>query len=135
MQKASKSTDFRVSLSVCTMFNVLMDAKKQCSKLCVLDSSQEVGPVVNHLFMLCEENSKFGRCFGEIKSVTSVLKTQSLFIKPKQLFSSVNVGMSGLLATKHCLFSMPFSFLQIIFLFSFKCNLPLIVPQATLQSK
>uniref|UniRef100_A0A6Q2XF11 Calcium dependent secretion activator 2 n=1 Tax=Esox lucius TaxID=8010 RepID=A0A6Q2XF11_ESOLU len=42
MQKASKSTEFRVSLSVCTMFNVLMDAKKQYSKLCVLDSSQEV---------------------------------------------------------------------------------------------
>uniref|UniRef100_A0A667XQF5 Calcium dependent secretion activator 2 n=1 Tax=Myripristis murdjan TaxID=586833 RepID=A0A667XQF5_9TELE len=41
MQKASKSTDFRVSLSVCTMFNVLMDAKKQCSKLCVLDAGQE----------------------------------------------------------------------------------------------
>lgn len=41
MQKASKSTDFRVSLSVCTMFNVLMDAKKQCAKLCVLDSGQE----------------------------------------------------------------------------------------------
>lgn len=42
MQKAGKSTDFRVSLSVCTMFNVLMDAKKQCSRLCVLDSGQEV---------------------------------------------------------------------------------------------
>ncbi|XP_040893876.1 calcium-dependent secretion activator 2 [Toxotes jaculatrix] len=42
MQKASKSTDFRVPLSVCTMFNVLMDAKKQCSKLCVLDSGQEI---------------------------------------------------------------------------------------------
>ncbi|XP_028286201.1 calcium-dependent secretion activator 2 isoform X3 [Parambassis ranga] len=41
MQKANKSTDFRVPLSVCTMFNVLMDAKKQCSKLCVLDSGQE----------------------------------------------------------------------------------------------
>ncbi|KAG9345884.1 hypothetical protein JZ751_009040 [Albula glossodonta] len=41
MQKASKSTDFRVSLSVCTMFNVLMDAKRQASKLCVLDSGQE----------------------------------------------------------------------------------------------
>ncbi|CAB1323477.1 unnamed protein product [Coregonus sp. 'balchen'] len=41
MQKASKSTDFRVSLSVYTMFNVLMDAKKQCSKLCVLDSGLE----------------------------------------------------------------------------------------------
>uniref|UniRef100_A0A8C6MGM8 Calcium dependent secretion activator 2 n=1 Tax=Nothobranchius furzeri TaxID=105023 RepID=A0A8C6MGM8_NOTFU len=42
MQKASESTDFRVPLSVCTMFNILMDAKKQCSKLCVLDCSQEV---------------------------------------------------------------------------------------------
>ncbi|XP_026220899.1 LOW QUALITY PROTEIN: calcium-dependent secretion activator 2 [Anabas testudineus] len=41
MQKTSKSTDFRVPLSVCTMFNVLMDAKKQCSKLCVLDTGQE----------------------------------------------------------------------------------------------
>ncbi|XP_063730286.1 LOW QUALITY PROTEIN: calcium-dependent secretion activator 2 [Eleginops maclovinus] len=42
MQKACKSTDFRVPLSVCTMFNVLMDAKKQCSKLCVLDTGQEI---------------------------------------------------------------------------------------------
>uniref|UniRef100_A0A8C5HES0 Calcium dependent secretion activator 2 n=1 Tax=Gouania willdenowi TaxID=441366 RepID=A0A8C5HES0_GOUWI len=42
MQKASKTTDFRVPPSVCTMFNVLMDAKKQCSKLCVLDSGQEL---------------------------------------------------------------------------------------------
>ncbi|KAM6937605.1 calcium-dependent secretion activator 2 isoform 1-T1 [Xenentodon cancila] len=41
MQKVSKSTDFRVPLSVCTMFNVLMDARKQCSKLCALDCSQE----------------------------------------------------------------------------------------------
>ncbi|XP_066523393.1 calcium-dependent secretion activator 2 isoform X2 [Hoplias malabaricus] len=42
MQKSSKSTEFRVPLSVCTMFNVLMDAKKQCSKLCVLDQGQEI---------------------------------------------------------------------------------------------
>uniref|UniRef100_A0A8C5HB87 Calcium dependent secretion activator 2 n=1 Tax=Gouania willdenowi TaxID=441366 RepID=A0A8C5HB87_GOUWI len=48
MQKASKTTDFRVPPSVCTMFNVLMDAKKQCSKLCVLDSGQEKGRI--HLF-------------------------------------------------------------------------------------
>ncbi|KAL4659394.1 calcium-dependent secretion activator 2-like [Arapaima gigas] len=41
MQKASKSTDFRVCLSVCTMFNVLIDAKKHCSKLCLLDTGQE----------------------------------------------------------------------------------------------
>ncbi|XP_072527464.1 calcium-dependent secretion activator 2 isoform X7 [Salminus brasiliensis] len=42
MQKSNKSTDFRVPLSVCTMFNILMDAKKQCSKLCVLDQGQEI---------------------------------------------------------------------------------------------
>ncbi|XP_066579858.1 calcium-dependent secretion activator 2 isoform X3 [Amia ocellicauda] len=41
MQKASKSTDYRVSPSVCTMFNVLMDAKKQSAKLCVLAAGQE----------------------------------------------------------------------------------------------
>ncbi|KAM9496070.1 calcium-dependent secretion activator 2 isoform 3-T3 [Clarias gariepinus] len=41
MQKSSKSTDFRVPLSVCTMFNILMDAKKQYSKLCILDQGQE----------------------------------------------------------------------------------------------
>lgn len=42
MQKSSKSTEFRVPLSVCTMFNILMDAKKQYSKLCILDQGQEV---------------------------------------------------------------------------------------------
>ncbi|XP_047201844.1 calcium-dependent secretion activator 2 [Girardinichthys multiradiatus] len=41
MQKMSKSTEFRVPRSVCTMFNMLLDAKKQCSKLCVLDCNQE----------------------------------------------------------------------------------------------
>ncbi|KAM9753878.1 LOW QUALITY PROTEIN: calcium-dependent secretion activator 2 [Menidia menidia] len=41
LQKCSKSTDFRVPLSVCTMFNVQLDAKKHCAKLCLLDSSKE----------------------------------------------------------------------------------------------
>uniref|UniRef100_H3A433 Calcium dependent secretion activator 2 n=1 Tax=Latimeria chalumnae TaxID=7897 RepID=H3A433_LATCH len=41
LQKASKSTDFRIPPSICTMFNVLVDAKKQCTKLCVLDGGQE----------------------------------------------------------------------------------------------
>ncbi|XP_039617065.1 calcium-dependent secretion activator 2 isoform X4 [Polypterus senegalus] len=41
MQKASKSTEYRVSPSICTMFNVLMDAKKQCIKLCTLEGGQE----------------------------------------------------------------------------------------------
>ncbi|KAM3925189.1 calcium-dependent secretion activator 2 isoform 6-T6 [Leptodactylus fuscus] len=41
LQRTSKSTDLRIPASVCTMFNVLVDAKKQCSKLCVLDGGQE----------------------------------------------------------------------------------------------
>uniref|UniRef100_A0A6J0UL10 Calcium-dependent secretion activator 2 isoform X6 n=1 Tax=Pogona vitticeps TaxID=103695 RepID=A0A6J0UL10_9SAUR len=41
LQKASKSTDLRIPSSMCTMFNVLVDAKKQTAKLCVLDGGQE----------------------------------------------------------------------------------------------
>ncbi|XP_041442349.1 calcium-dependent secretion activator 2 isoform X11 [Xenopus laevis] len=41
LQRTNKSTDFRISASVCTMFNVMVDAKKQCVKLCVLDGGQE----------------------------------------------------------------------------------------------
>ncbi|KAM9376547.1 calcium-dependent secretion activator 2 isoform 2-T2 [Pholidichthys leucotaenia] len=41
MQRANKSTDFRVSSSVCTMFNVIVDAKKQSSKLCVVAGANE----------------------------------------------------------------------------------------------
>lgn len=43
LQKASKTTDLRIPASVCTMFNVLVDAKKQSAKLCALDAGQEVG--------------------------------------------------------------------------------------------
>ncbi|KAM4037498.1 calcium-dependent secretion activator 2 isoform 1-T1 [Anomaloglossus baeobatrachus] len=41
LQRTTKSTDLRIPASVCTMFNILVDAKKQCSKLCVLDGGQE----------------------------------------------------------------------------------------------
>ncbi|XP_071316191.1 calcium-dependent secretion activator 2 isoform X4 [Trachinotus anak] len=78
MQKASKSTDFRVPLSVCTMFNVLMDAKKQCSKLCVLDTGQEqqyhskIDVLIDEAFkeMLSSLVSKFA---GVLDSVLSKL--------------------------------------------------------------
>lgn len=42
LQKANKTTDLRIPASVCTMFNVLVDAKKQSTKLCALDGGQEV---------------------------------------------------------------------------------------------
>uniref|UniRef100_A0A673XPF5 Calcium dependent secretion activator 2 n=1 Tax=Salmo trutta TaxID=8032 RepID=A0A673XPF5_SALTR len=64
MQKASKSTDFRVSLLVCTMFNVLIDAKKQCSKLCVLDSGLEVRP--HSTAILCSLTTQTDHTFPSI---------------------------------------------------------------------
>ncbi|XP_025922826.1 calcium-dependent secretion activator 2 isoform X9 [Apteryx rowi] len=41
LQKTNKSTDLRIPSSLCTMFNVLVDAKKQTAKLCILDAGQE----------------------------------------------------------------------------------------------
>ncbi|XP_075584067.1 calcium-dependent secretion activator 2 isoform X11 [Pelecanus crispus] len=41
LQKTNKTTDLRIPSSLCTMFNVLVDAKKQTAKLCILDGGQE----------------------------------------------------------------------------------------------
>ncbi|XP_038136118.1 calcium-dependent secretion activator 1, partial [Cyprinodon tularosa] len=41
LQRSSRTTDFRVPQSICTMFNVMVDAKSQSAKLCVVDLSQE----------------------------------------------------------------------------------------------
>lgn len=42
LQKSSRATDFRVPQSICTMFNVMVDAKAQSAKLCAMDLGQEV---------------------------------------------------------------------------------------------
>uniref|UniRef100_A0A3Q2Y9P0 Calcium-dependent secretion activator 1-like n=1 Tax=Hippocampus comes TaxID=109280 RepID=A0A3Q2Y9P0_HIPCM len=39
--KSSKSTDFRISPTLCTMFNVMVDAKDQSAKLCAMEMGQE----------------------------------------------------------------------------------------------
>ncbi|XP_077181134.1 calcium-dependent secretion activator 1 isoform X7 [Paroedura picta] len=41
LQKTSRSTDFRVPQSICTMFNVMVDAKAQSTKLCSMEMGQE----------------------------------------------------------------------------------------------
>ncbi|XP_043564183.1 calcium-dependent secretion activator 1 isoform X23 [Chiloscyllium plagiosum] len=41
LQKTSRSTDFRVPQSICTMFNVMVDAKTQSTKLCSMEVGQE----------------------------------------------------------------------------------------------
>uniref|UniRef100_A0A8C1U7P7 Ca2+-dependent activator protein for secretion b n=1 Tax=Cyprinus carpio TaxID=7962 RepID=A0A8C1U7P7_CYPCA len=41
LAKSSRSTDFRIQLSLCTMFNVMVDAKDQSAKLCAMEMGQE----------------------------------------------------------------------------------------------
>uniref|UniRef100_A0A673A8E4 Ca2+-dependent activator protein for secretion a n=1 Tax=Sphaeramia orbicularis TaxID=375764 RepID=A0A673A8E4_9TELE len=41
LQRSSRGTDFRVPQSICTMFNVMVDAKVQSAKLCAMDLGQE----------------------------------------------------------------------------------------------
>ncbi|XP_048874253.1 calcium-dependent secretion activator 1-like isoform X4 [Brienomyrus brachyistius] len=41
LQKSSKTTDFRIPQSICTMFNVMVDAKDQSAKLCAMEMGQE----------------------------------------------------------------------------------------------
>ncbi|XP_028303248.1 calcium-dependent secretion activator 1 isoform X6 [Gouania willdenowi] len=41
LAKSSKSTDFRISPTLCTMFNVMVDAKDQSAKLCAMEMGQE----------------------------------------------------------------------------------------------
>ncbi|XP_044023785.1 calcium-dependent secretion activator 1 isoform X15 [Siniperca chuatsi] len=41
LTKSSKSTDFRISPTLCTMFNVMVDAKDQSAKLCAMEMGQE----------------------------------------------------------------------------------------------
>ncbi|XP_026162370.1 calcium-dependent secretion activator 1 isoform X8 [Mastacembelus armatus] len=41
LQKSSRGTDFRIPQSICTMFNVMVDAKVQSAKLCAMDLGQE----------------------------------------------------------------------------------------------
>ena len=42
LTKSSRSTDFRISPSLCTMYNVMVDAKDQSAKLCAMEMGQEV---------------------------------------------------------------------------------------------
>ncbi|XP_061542876.1 calcium-dependent secretion activator 1 isoform X1 [Phycodurus eques] len=47
LAKSSKSTDFRISPTLCTMFNVMVDAKDQSAKLCAMEMGQEVNKEKN----------------------------------------------------------------------------------------
>lgn len=62
LQRSSRATDFRVPQSICTMFNVMVDAKAQSAKLCAMDLGQEVGKGTRKqiLFKTVGINSRWG---------------------------------------------------------------------------
>ncbi|XP_055365286.1 calcium-dependent secretion activator 1 isoform X3 [Betta splendens] len=55
LAKSSKSTDFRISPTLCTMFNVMVDAKDQSAKLCAMEMGQEK-QFHSHIDELIEES-------------------------------------------------------------------------------
>ncbi|XP_057194314.1 calcium-dependent secretion activator 1 isoform X3 [Triplophysa rosa] len=57
LAKSSRSTDFRIPLSLCTMFNVMVDAKDQSAKLCAMELGQEK-QYHSHIDELIEESVK-----------------------------------------------------------------------------
>uniref|UniRef100_A0A674EN94 Ca2+-dependent activator protein for secretion a n=1 Tax=Salmo trutta TaxID=8032 RepID=A0A674EN94_SALTR len=58
LQKSSRTTDFRVPQSICTMFNVMVDAKAQSAKLCAMELGQEVQQYHSQIDALIEETVK-----------------------------------------------------------------------------
>ncbi|XP_071761605.1 calcium-dependent secretion activator 1 isoform X10 [Centroberyx gerrardi] len=62
LTKSSRSTDFRISPTICTMFNVMVDAKDQSAKLCAMEMGQEVnslpGTYHSQIDELIEESVK-----------------------------------------------------------------------------
>lgn len=60
LTKSSRSTDFRIPLSLCTMFNVMVDAKDQSAKLCAMEMGQEV---IGRTFSDCCDRQKLYLCW------------------------------------------------------------------------
>uniref|UniRef100_A0A7N6AUJ1 Ca2+-dependent activator protein for secretion a n=1 Tax=Anabas testudineus TaxID=64144 RepID=A0A7N6AUJ1_ANATE len=76
LQKSSRGTDFRVPQSICTMFNVMVDAKAQSAKLCAMDLGQEVGDMGNRQY-----HSQIDNLIEEtVKEMTTLLVAKFVVI-------------------------------------------------------
>uniref|UniRef100_A0A674APC1 Calcium-dependent secretion activator 1-like n=1 Tax=Salmo trutta TaxID=8032 RepID=A0A674APC1_SALTR len=58
LAKSSRGTDFRISAAICTMFNVMVDAKDQSAKLCAMEMGQEGSHTPTRKYELIEESVK-----------------------------------------------------------------------------
>uniref|UniRef100_A0A8C2Q3W3 Ca2+-dependent activator protein for secretion a n=1 Tax=Cyprinus carpio TaxID=7962 RepID=A0A8C2Q3W3_CYPCA len=72
LQKSPRTTDFRVPQSICTMFNVMVDAKAQSAKLCAMELSQEVDNTDKCIFLVLAKLSRYdeGTLFSSFLSFT-----------------------------------------------------------------
>lgn len=77
LQRSSRTTDFRVPQSICTMFNVMVDAKAQTAKLCTVDLGQEVGCLPRNIYR-----------WSDNADVLQHQKENSIFVKRLLLFLS-----------------------------------------------
>uniref|UniRef100_A0A674PEQ6 Calcium dependent secretion activator 2 n=1 Tax=Takifugu rubripes TaxID=31033 RepID=A0A674PEQ6_TAKRU len=90
LQKSSRWTDLRVPPTVCTMFNVLMDAKRQCSKLCVLDMGQEQRYHSRIDILIDEANADMTSCLmAKVKIVLDGVLSKLSRYDEGTLFSSI----------------------------------------------
>lgn len=58
LAKSSRSTDFRIPLSICTMFNIMVDAKDQSAKLCAMEMGSEKNKKASNIDELIETSVK-----------------------------------------------------------------------------
>ncbi|MBZ3876674.1 Calcium-dependent secretion activator 1 [Sciurus carolinensis] len=91
LQKTSRSTDFRVPQSICTMFNVMVDAKAQSTKLCSMEMGQEQ----------CKENLAEGNSHRKKESQDVIL---DLISRPKNEFGALSVFLNSFALTSFFVF-------------------------------
>ncbi|XP_069592709.1 calcium-dependent secretion activator 1 isoform X12 [Ranitomeya imitator] len=99
LQKTSRSTDFRVPQSICTMFNVMVDAKAQSTKLCSMEMGQE------HQY-----HSKIDELIEEtVKEMITLLVAKFVTIL-EGVLSKLSRYDEGTLFSSFLSFTCPFSF-------------------------
>ncbi|XP_069823048.1 calcium-dependent secretion activator 1 isoform X1 [Dendropsophus ebraccatus] len=104
LQKTSRSTDFRVPQSICTMFNVMVDAKAQSTKLCSMEMGQEFAKQWH------QYHSKIDELIEEtVKEMITLLVAKFVTIL-EGVLSKLSRYDEGTLFSSFLSFTCPFSF-------------------------
>ena len=83
LAQSSRGTDFRISPTMCTMYNVMVDAKDQSAKLCAMEMGQEVPSTPSHSSLLEDDLATFSHSQDSVAYCTcccfSFLNIQYIF--------------------------------------------------------